>query len=77
MQQHVIQRFVTNAVSTCRLPIIPIAAGTGGILFPECQQKIKVSGEELTIVRSIEAEQLPLFGYCTIGEVLMLENIKT
>ena len=51
-----------------RLPIIPIAAGTGGILFPECNQKICVSGEELCVVRSIEGEQLPLFGYCTVDK---------
>lgn len=51
-----------------RLPIIPIAAGTGGILFPECNQKISVSGEELSVVRSIEGEQVPLFGYCTVDK---------
>jgi hypothetical protein len=58
-----------RGLSVRRLPIIPIAAGTGGILFPECTQQIKVSGEELSVVRSIEGEQLPLFGYCTVGEV--------
>ncbi len=51
-----------------RLPIIPIAAGTGGSLFPECKQQISVAGEELVVVRSIEAERLPLFGYCMIGD---------
>jgi len=52
----------------CRLPIIPIAAGTGGILFPECKTAIKVSGEELSIVRTLEGEQIPLFGYCVVGD---------
>ena len=69
----------------CRLPIIPIAAGTGGILFPECQQNIMVSGEELSVVRSIEAEQVPLFGYCTVstdgdllpvGTMALLEKVE-
>ena len=39
-------------------------------VVPECvSESDSVSGEELSVVRSIEGEQVPLFGYCTVDKV--------
>ena len=46
-------------------------------MFPECKQKIRVAGEELTVVRALEGEQVPLFGYCTVDETGELLPVGT
>mmetsp|Transcript_44029 Transcript_44029/g.138954 ORF Transcript_44029/g.138954 Transcript_44029/m.138954 type:complete len:323 (-) Transcript_44029:117-1085(-) len=68
-----------------RLPLLPVAPSEGGVLFPECKAIVQVSGEdELSSLRSIEGERLPLFGYCTVdesgemfsvGTMALLENV--
>uniref|UniRef100_A0A7S0HUK2 Lon N-terminal domain-containing protein n=1 Tax=Hanusia phi TaxID=3032 RepID=A0A7S0HUK2_9CRYP len=61
-----------------RLPLLPVAPSEGGVLFPECKAIVQVSGEdELSSLRSIEAERLPLFGYCTVDEAGEMYSVGT
>mmetsp|Transcript_4009 Transcript_4009/g.9657 ORF Transcript_4009/g.9657 Transcript_4009/m.9657 type:complete len:337 (-) Transcript_4009:326-1336(-) len=74
-----------NPIPVKRIPLLPIPIEAGGVLFPECKSNILVIGDTVDTVRSIEAEQLPLVGYCNIGTdgkvmpigtIALLEEVK-
>jgi len=56
---------VTSAACR-RLVLLPVDSG---VLFPECQSSVVVGDESgLDALRSIEGEQVQLFGFCTYAE---------